>query len=67
MLTKSLVSAVALAVFAVVPLAGSAASMASPKPMKPMMMKAPHQCRDAKGHFVKGKYATCPAGTHKAM
>jgi hypothetical protein len=28
---------------------------------------APHQCRNAKGQFVKGKYVKCPAGTHKAM
>jgi hypothetical protein len=26
-----------------------------------------HQCRNAKGQFVKGKYLKCPAGTHKAM
>jgi hypothetical protein len=35
---------------------------ATPKPM----MKTPHQCRDAKGHFVKGKYLKCPNGTHAA-
>jgi hypothetical protein len=44
------------------PLAGSAADN-----MAGMKMSPPkHQCRDKKGHFVKGKYAKCPAGTHKA-
>ncbi len=71
MFTKSLASACAIALFAVAPLAASAS--ASPKPM--MMgsshmthqTSAPHQCRNAKGQFVKGKYVKCPAGTHKAM
>ena len=65
MSVKSLISACALAALAVAPVAGSATSMSSPKPM--MGMKSTHQCRDAKGHFVKGKYMKCPAGTHKAM
>jgi hypothetical protein len=70
MFTKSLASACAIALFAAAPLAASA--MASPKPM--MMgsshmthQSTMHQCRNAKGQFVKGKYLKCPAGTHKAM
>jgi hypothetical protein len=35
--------------------------------MAGMKMSPPkHQCRDKKGHFVKGKFARCPAGTRKA-
>ncbi|MBD5604996.1 MAG: hypothetical protein IAI48_07905 [Candidatus Eremiobacteraeota bacterium] len=65
---KLFVSACTLAIVAFAPLAGSAADkMASPKPAMMSGMKMTHQCRDAKGHFVKGKYMKCPAGTHKAM
>jgi hypothetical protein len=65
MFTKSLASACAIALFAVAPLAASAT--ASPKPMMMGSSHMTHQCRDAKGRFIKGKYAKCPAGTHKAM
>ena len=52
------VSALALAVVAGMPLTSSA--------MDKMMSPMKHQCRDKKGHFIKGMYAKCPAGTHKA-
>jgi len=66
MLRKAASSAMAIAVAASLPLAAWAAT-ASPKPMMMKAMSMPHQCRDAKGHFIKGKYTKCPAGTHKAM
>jgi hypothetical protein len=66
MLRKLASSAMAIAVAASLPAAAWAAA-ASPKPMMMKSMSTPHQCRDAKGHFIKGKYAKCPAGTHKAM
>jgi hypothetical protein len=66
MLCKAASSVMAIALGASLPLAAWAAA-ASPKPMTMKGMSMPHQCRDAKGHFIKGKYAKCPAGTHKAM
>jgi len=57
------ISALTLALAAGSPLAGSAAT----DKMAGMKMSPPkHQCRDKKGHFIKGKYAKCPAGSHKA-
>jgi len=67
MFRKAASSVMAIAVAASLPVAAWAAAAASPKPMMMKGMSMPHQCRDAKGHFIKGKYAKCPAGTHKAM
>jgi hypothetical protein len=53
-------SLLALAIASAAPLPGSATSMST------MKMSMKHQCRDKKGHFIKGTYMKCPAGTHKA-
>jgi hypothetical protein len=52
-------SRVALAAFVLSVAAGFAPVAASAT-----TMATPHMCRDAKGHFIKGKYLKCPKGTH---
>jgi hypothetical protein len=60
-LLRATSAALVLALAIGAPVAAPAAGMGKMK-----MMKSLHQCRDAKGHFIKGKYVKCPAGTHKA-